>query len=162
MQDSKVKSLAAHRLKTLPYGSQQVAGKPRLLDQVREASRARHYSYMTEKAYIGWIRRFIYFHDKQHPAKMGEHEIARFLSSLATERRVSASTQNQALNSVLFLYREVLGTWNPAQRLRYALMMSNPELDPTDKGSGVFWMPNHRLETDLRPAALWTGLGCSP
>jgi len=67
--------------------------KPKLLDQVRLAIRTRQYSYMTEKAYVGWIKRFILFHHKRHPAEMGEAEIARFLSSLATDRRVSASTQ---------------------------------------------------------------------
>jgi integron integrase len=85
------------------------APKPKLLDQVRQAIRTRQYSYKTEKAYVGWIKRFIFFHNKRHPAEMSEVEIARFLSSLATDRRVSASTQNQALNSILFLYREVLG-----------------------------------------------------
>jgi integron integrase len=82
--------------------------KPRLLDQVRQAIRTRHYSYRTEKAYVHWIKRFIFFHDKRHPAEMGEAEIGRFLSSLATERRVSASTQNQALNALIFVYREVI------------------------------------------------------
>jgi len=63
---------------------------------------------MTEKAYVGWIKRFIFFHNKRHPAEMGEPEIARFLSSLATESHVSSSTQNQAFNALLFLYQEVL------------------------------------------------------
>ena len=83
--------------------------KPKLLDQVRQAIRTRHYSYMTEKAYVGWIKRFIFFHNKRHPAEMGEAEIARFLSSLASDFHVSASTQNQAFNALLFLYKEVLG-----------------------------------------------------
>jgi hypothetical protein len=61
---------------------------------------------MTEKAYVGWIKRFIFFHNKRHPAEMGELEIANFLSSLATESKVSASTQNQALHAILFLYQE--------------------------------------------------------
>lgn len=82
--------------------------KPKLLEQVRQAIRTRHYSYMTEKAYVGWIKRFIFYHNKRHPAEMGEKEIAQFLSSLARESKVSASTQNQALNGVLFLYHEVL------------------------------------------------------
>ena len=82
--------------------------KPKLLDQVRQAIRTRHYSYMTEKAYVGWIKRFIFFHNKRHPAEMGEAEIGGFLSSLATDSHVSASTQNQALNALLFLYREIL------------------------------------------------------
>jgi integrase len=83
--------------------------KPRLLDQIRQAIHTRHYSYMTEKAYVSWTKRFIFFHNKRHPAEMGETEIAQFLSALAQERHVSASTQNQALNALLFLYHEVLG-----------------------------------------------------
>src|SRR5215831_2509374 len=82
--------------------------KPKLLDQVRQAIRMRHYSPKTEESYIHWIKRFIFFHNKRHPAEMGEKEIAQFLSSLASELDVSASTQNQALNAILFLYREVL------------------------------------------------------
>jgi len=82
--------------------------KPKLLDQVQQAIRRRHYSDRTEKAYVHWIKRFIFFHNKRHPAELAEFEIAQFLSSLATEGRVSASTQNQALNALLFLYHEVL------------------------------------------------------
>ena len=82
--------------------------KARLLDQVREVLRLKHYSIRTEEAYVQWIKRFIFFHNKRHPVKMGEAEIGRFLSSLATDSHVSASTQNQALNAILFLYREVL------------------------------------------------------
>ena len=81
----------------------------RLLDQVRDAVRVRHYSYRTEQAYVAWIKRFILFHGKRHPAEMGPAEVSAFLSALATERGVSASTQNQALAALLFLYREVLG-----------------------------------------------------
>ena len=68
----------------------------------------RHYSYRTEKTYVHWIKRYIYFHNKRHPQEMAEAEIARFLTSLAIEGRVSASTQNQALNALLFLYHEVM------------------------------------------------------
>ncbi len=82
---------------------------PRLLEAVREAIRARHYSPRTEKTYIGWVRRFVVFHGKRHPRKMGADEIRTFVSWLATERNVSASTQNQALSALLFLYRDVLG-----------------------------------------------------
>ena len=82
--------------------------KPRLLDRVREAIRTRHYSQRTEKAYVAWIRRYIFFHGKRHPADMGAAEITRFLTSLAVEGQVAASTQNQALSALLFLYREVL------------------------------------------------------
>jgi len=82
--------------------------KPKLLDQVRQAIRTRHYSYRTEKAYVHWIKRFIFFHNKRHPLEMAEPEIGQFLSSLATDRHVSSSTQNQALNALPFLYNEVL------------------------------------------------------
>ena len=83
-------------------------GKPRLLDRMREAIRARHYSLRTEEAYVAWARRFILFHGKRHPAEMGETEINAFLSHLAVREGVSASTQNQALAGLLFLYRHVL------------------------------------------------------
>lgn len=82
--------------------------KPKLLDQVRAAVRTRHYSLRTEEAYVHWIKRFILFHGKRHPLEMGEKEITQFLSALAVTNRVSASTQNQALCALLFLYREVL------------------------------------------------------
>ena len=82
---------------------------PRLFDQVGNAIRARHYSPRTEKAYRGWIRRYILFHGTRHPRELGAAEITTFLTDLATRGRVSASTQNQALSSLLFLYREVLG-----------------------------------------------------
>ena len=81
----------------------------RLLDQVRTAIRARHYSPRTETAYVAWIRRFVLFHRKRHPRDMGEAEVVGFLSALATVDRVSASTQNQALGALVFLYSEVLG-----------------------------------------------------
>jgi integron integrase len=82
--------------------------EPRLLDKVREALRVRHMSKRTEEAYVQWIRRYILFHGKRHPSEMGEREINAFLTHLAVERRVSASTQNQALCGLLFLYRAVL------------------------------------------------------
>jgi len=85
------------------------AGQPKLLDRVRAAIRARHYSRRTEETYVLWIRRFILFHGKRHPDEMGEAEVTRFLSSLALAGRVSASTQNQALSAILFLYQAVLG-----------------------------------------------------
>ncbi len=81
---------------------------PKLLDQVREAIRTRHYSRRTEESYVGWIRRFILFNAKRHPREMGRVEISKFLSSLAVDAKVSASTQNQALGALLFLYRDVL------------------------------------------------------
>ena len=83
--------------------------QPRLLDRVRDEMRLRHYSLRTEKTYIEWIKRYIVFHDKRHPSGMGETEITTFLTWLATDRRVAASTQNQALAALLFLYKTVLG-----------------------------------------------------
>jgi integron integrase len=79
-----------------------------LLDQVREAIRTRHYSLRTEEAYIGWIRQYILFFRKRHPATLGPSQISAFLSHLAVKRNLAASTQNQALSALLFLYREVL------------------------------------------------------
>jgi len=81
-----------------------------LLDDVKSALRIRHYSLRTEESYVGWIKRFILFSGKRHPREMGEPEIQAFLEHLAVERRVSASTQNQALCALLFLYKEVLKT----------------------------------------------------
>ena len=81
---------------------------PKLLDQVRERIRVKHYSLRTEDAYLHWIRRFIFFHGKRHPSDMGGSEVEAFLSHLATAGRVAPSTQNQALSALLFLYREVL------------------------------------------------------
>ena len=83
-------------------------GKPKLLDQVRDVIRRKHYSFRTEQTYLGWIRRFILFHGKRHPSDMAEAEVTEFLTSLARDGNVAASTQNQALSALLFLYREVL------------------------------------------------------
>jgi len=91
----------------LPVG-EALAESPRLLDRVRGRIRLKHYSIRTETAYIGWIKRYIYFHGKRHPAEMGKEEVEAFLTSLAVQRNVSAATQNQALSALLFLYREVL------------------------------------------------------
>jgi integron integrase len=79
-----------------------------LLDRVRTLIRTRHYSYRTEQSYIHWIKRYILFHNKRHPAEMGAAEVTQFLSNLAVSQKVSASTQNQALAALLFLYRNVL------------------------------------------------------
>ncbi|WP_151194551.1 integron integrase [Candidatus Symbiobacter mobilis] len=81
---------------------------PRLLDQIREALRLRHYSLRTEQAYIHWTKRFIFFHGKRHPRELGPHDVEAFLTSLAVEGGVSASTQAQALAALLFLYKQVL------------------------------------------------------
>ena len=81
----------------------------RLLDRVRGLLRIRHFSRRTEQAYVAWIRRFIFFHGRRHPERLGASEVTRYLSHLASSRQVSASTQNQAFSALLFLYRDVLG-----------------------------------------------------
>jgi site-specific recombinase XerD len=85
-----------------------VASSPKLLDRVRWHLRVKHYSIRTEQAYVDWIRRYILFHRKRHPNEMGEKEITDFLTHLAVEKSVAASTQNQAFAALLFLYQQVL------------------------------------------------------
>ena len=80
---------------------------PKLLDQVRNLIRLKHYSIRTEQAYLHWIRRFILFHNMRHPSDMTEADVTAFLSHLAVDKNVSASTQTQALSAILFLYRDV-------------------------------------------------------
>lgn len=81
---------------------------PKLLDQVRDALRVRHYALRTEKTYINWIKRYILFHNKRHPSEMAEPEVEAFLTHLAVDEKVTASTQNQAFSAILFLYKHVL------------------------------------------------------
>lgn len=83
-------------------------GKSPFLEEVRRNIRTRHYSIRTEHSYIGWIKRFVWYHNKRHPRDMGEREVEAFLSHLAVERHVSPATQNQALNALVFLYRHIL------------------------------------------------------
>lgn len=113
------------------------SAKPRLLDQVRERVRVKHYSLRTEKSYVGWIRRFILHHDKRHPRDMGAAEVEAFLTHLAVERNVSASTQNQALAALPFLYQEVLkvelpwldGVTRAKRPERVPAVLTRPEID---------------------------------
>ncbi len=93
---------------TDPSPTTETPNPPRLLDRVRAAIRVRHYSPLTEKAYVTWIKRFIFFFDKRHPKEMGEVQVSTYISHLATAKGVSASTQNQALSALIFLYRHVL------------------------------------------------------
>lgn len=88
-------------------------GKPRLLDQMRDRIRVRHYSIRTEQVYCDWVKQFIRFHRYRHPAEMGAPEVEAFLTDLAVRRKVSASTQNQALAALLFLYKQVLAVELP-------------------------------------------------
>src|SRR5499433_1733211 len=90
------------------HGTPSQSASPRLLEQVREAIRVRHYSIRTEGAYVSWIKRFILFHGKRHPRDMGVQEVEQFLSHLAVAGHAAASTQSQALSALLFLYQQVL------------------------------------------------------
>jgi integron integrase len=103
--------------------------KPKLLDQVRQVIRVKNYSYRTEQAYVTWINRYILYHDKRHPAEMGEPEVEAFLTHLTIDRSVAASTQSQALNALLFLYREVLR--KPLQQTINAVRAKNTRRLPT-------------------------------
>ena len=94
-------------LPAAPQDASSPKGK-KLLDQLRDAIRAKHYSYRTEQTYIDWCKRYILYHNKRHPVEMGVPEIQAFITYLAVERNVAASTQNQALSAILFLYRSVL------------------------------------------------------
>ena len=94
----------------LPSLAAPAAAPPRLLDQVRDTIRRKHFSLRTEQTYVHWIKRFILFHGKRHPREMGAAEATMFLNHLARERHVASATQNQGLSAILFLYREVLGT----------------------------------------------------
>ena len=91
-----------------PEDSRYVPSRPKLLDQVRYALRAKHYARRTEETYTNWIKRFILYHGKRHPREMDTPEIEQFLTYLAVEQHVAASTQNQALSALLFLYQHVL------------------------------------------------------
>jgi integron integrase len=109
MESANVYPLNRNRLDRRPFvNAPTTAPRPKLLDQVRQAIQTRHYSPKTKESYVHWIKRFIFFHNRRHPVEMSEKEIAQFLSSLASELHVSAATQNQALNAILFLYRDVL------------------------------------------------------
>jgi integron integrase len=101
----------------------------RLLDQVRDAIRLKHYSIRTEQSYVTWIKRYIFFHNKRHPNEMGAAEIEAFLTHLAVQQQVASSTQNQALSALLFLYRDVLKM--PLDRPIDAMRARKPKRLPT-------------------------------
>lgn len=90
-----------------------MANPPGLLEVVREKMRVRHLAFRTEQAYLQWIRRYVHFHQRRHPRDLGAAEVEQFLIHLAVSRKVSASTQSQALQALLFLYRNVLGITLP-------------------------------------------------
>lgn len=131
---------------------------PRLLDQVREQLRVRHYAASTEKAYLRWIVRFIRFHGTRHPRTLGTQEVEAFLRWLATERKVSASTQNQALAALLFLYRHVLD--KDLERVRRLVRAKRPEHLPVVLSrTEVAALFRHLNESALLPASLMYGSG---
>jgi integrase len=127
---------------------------PRLLDQVRAQLRTLHYSYRTEQQYVFWIRRFILFHGKRHPLEMAGPEVEAFLTHLAVDRQVSASTQNQALAALLFLYQKVLQVELPwldgivrAKQSRYLpVVLSTSEVRSVlAQLQGEFWLIGNLL-----------------
>jgi hypothetical protein len=97
-----------YQIRTAEKNTAESNPPPRLLDQVRATIRTKHYSPKTEEAYVRWSRQFILFHSKRHPIEMGETELGQFLQHLTLNKGVAASTQNQALNALLFLYGSVL------------------------------------------------------
>ncbi len=119
------------------------------LDSVRDSMRVRHYSIRTEQAYIGWIKRFILFHNKRHPRELGEQEVVEFLTYLAVSRKVAPGTQNQAFNALVFLYKVVLG--QPLEDLSATVRAKKPQklpvvLTPQEVGEilrqlhGHYWL----------------------
>lgn len=136
----------------------QASSSPKLLDRVRETLRRKHYSYRTEQAYVHWIKRFILFHNKRHPQEMGAPEIEAFLTHLAVHEHVAASTQNQALQAILFLYREVLGC--KITEPIHALRAKKPKRLPTVlTRSEVQTLFSHLSSTHLLIAQLLYGSG---
>jgi integron integrase len=125
-----------------------------VLQQVREAIRVRHYSYRTEQAYIGWIERFIRFNHGRHPGELSEKEIGKFLTHLAVRENVAASTQNQALSALVFLFKQILGKelnemtdiiWAKKPR-RLPVVLSRSETKSVlDNLSGVYWIIGNLL-----------------
>lgn len=128
--------------------------KPKLLDQMKNRLRVLHYSIHTERSYLDWAKRFILFHDKRHPETMGSDEIEAFLNNLAVEKKVAASTQNQALSAVLFLFKEVLkkdpGWVNTGKRAKrpqkLPVVFSQDEVNRIFLYlDGVYWIMAHLL-----------------
>jgi integron integrase len=130
-------------------GHMEVDRTPRLRDRIRAVFAAGRYSYLTEKAYLGWIRRYIVFHGKRHPSELGADQVAAYLTHLALERRVSPATQTQALNALLFLYRKVLaidlpwidGVVRAKRPARLPVVLSAGEVQATiAQLDGVYWL----------------------
>src|SRR3989338_4276414 len=109
MQEARSVTTRSNMTSKRPSGMSETDRKPKLMDRLCEALRSRHYSRRTEETYCHWVKRFIFFHKVRHPAQMAETEINAFLTHIAVKEKVSASTQNQALSALLFLYRHVIG-----------------------------------------------------
>src|SRR3989454_12250822 len=133
-----------------------------LLAQVRRAIRLRHYSRRTEDAYVAWVRRFVKFCGLRHPRELGHGDVTRFLSSLAIDRRVAASTQNQALSALVFLYQEVLELpvgWLEAlvrakRPARVPVVLTKEEVRLVlERGRGVSWV--------VAGLVVGAGVGCA-
>ena len=127
--------------------------QPRLFDVLREAIRIRRYSLRTEDTYVDWVRRFILFHGKRHPRELGAPEVQAFLSHLAVERQVAASTQNQAKAALIFLYKEVLAVdlpWLGEQVARLRQGALGDQLRRLLSGEASAWR-------DPDPAIRWSG-----
>ena len=122
--------------------------KPKLLVQVKGRMRARHLSPRTEQAYVGWIRRYIRYHGMRHPGELGDAEVVAYLTHLAAERRVSRSTQMQALSALLLLYRDVLGV--PVTDLRRVLRSTSPTRLPAVLSRGEVRMLLEQLHGTMR------------
>lgn len=125
---------------------------PRLLDQVRQALRRKHYSMRTEEAYVSWIKRYMLFHDKRHPRDMGAPEVTAFLTHLAVDEQVAASTQNQALAALLFLYRNVMN--QPLEGTLDAVRAKQPHRPQPRRGSPPAGGGKRDAPLD-GPTALW-------
>jgi integron integrase len=128
--------------------------RPNLLDQVRAAVRRRHYSFRTEDVYVNWVRRYVVFHGMKHPRKLGREDVAAYLNHLALDQTVSASTQNQALNAIAFLYRHVLeqdlgwieGVTRAKKPQRLPVVLSPPEVAAIlSRLEGTFWLMTNLL-----------------
>ncbi|WP_281167999.1 integron integrase [Thioflavicoccus mobilis] len=142
----------------IPIDTNRIVGRSKLLGDLRDLIRRKHYSIRTEQAYLQWAKRFILFHGKRHPSAMGEAELVAFLNHLAVQRNVAASTQNQALNALVFLYKQLLGREDLA--LDNIQPAKRPERLPTvfDRGE----VERHFAQMDGTPklvAALLYGAG---
>jgi len=142
----------------IPMDTDRIVGGSKLLGAMRDLIRRKHYSIRTEQAYLEWAKRYILFHAKRHPQEMGEAQIVAFLNHLAVDRQVAAATQNQALNALVFLYRQVLGREELA--LDDITRAKRPERLPTvfDR-SEVERLFRHMEDTPKLVAALLYGAG---